>query len=181
MMALGTLAVQASVYRRRDVVAMPLLLSACFGAPPDAEVFEILLDSGADVGFRLLGHHGARIWMGERLYVDLRRGTMLEMIVALALGTAVGADGADEAARAWGLWGPVFGVLTGRRHRLDVALAKSVVRRCRILKTRVSRDPPTCLKAEDLAGVLCGDGGQADRNDARVWKAIMQKIFKPKV
>lgn len=108
-------------------------------------------------------------------------GTMLEMIVAVALGTAVAADGADEAARAWGLWGPVFAVLTSRRHRLDVGLAKSVVGRCRILTPRVSRDPSTCLKAEDLVGVLCANGEQADRNDARVWKVIMQKVSRPKV
>lgn len=182
MIALGTLAARAPpAPQTRGVVAMPLLLSACFCAPPDPEVFGILLDSGADVGFRL-GHHGRpRIWAGERLYVDLRRGTMLEMIVAVALGTSVAADGADEAARAWGLWGPVFAVLTSRRHRLDVGLAKSVVGRCRILTPRVSRDPSTCLKAEDLVGVLCADGEQADRNDARVWKVIMQKAFRPKV
>lgn len=85
-------------------------LSACLCAPPDPEVFKILLDSGADVGFRLGVR--PRIWVGERLYVDLRRGTMLEMIVAVALATAVAADGPDEAARAWGLWVPVFDVLT---------------------------------------------------------------------
>lgn len=79
--------------------------------------------------------------MGERLYVDLRRGTMLEMIVAVALATAVGADGPDEAARARGFWVPVFDVLTSRRHKLDIGLAKSVVGRCRISTPWVSRDP----------------------------------------
>lgn len=85
-------------------------LSACLCGPPDPEVFKILLDSGADVGFRLGVR--PRIWVGERLCVDPRRGTMLEMIVAVALATAVAADGPDEAAPAWGLWVPVFDVLT---------------------------------------------------------------------
>jgi hypothetical protein len=176
--AVRAFSMRGSAPQKQCLVAMPQLINACLATPPDPEVFKIILDSGADVKFRL--GYGPVFWTGNSFYVNLTGCSMLEFIVTIALATTIVVGGPAASARAWSLWLPVLQLLACWHHKLDLRLAKSIVGRCRVRFGGLGRNRLTCLAAEDLLGVLRFDGDGADSSNHRVWKTIEENIGRAK-
>ncbi|KAK1834932.1 hypothetical protein QBC39DRAFT_275959 [Podospora conica] len=157
--------------------ALPLFLVACFGTPPNVEMFEYFLGRGA---------HTIPEWP-FRMELKLQAPTMnthallkphspmLEVAVTVALFSAF-AQGPLLAGKAWGSWAPIFDIFASEGKKLDMGLATAVAKRFKVTRRERAPTNRTRLSRQDL--VMVFDSLRPGSNLTVNWEVICNRVRK---